>query len=91
MDAALKRNGLTLAIAGIAISAIAPLAGGLVESASIRHAASFAAPVGTLLFLYGCIRIARAKGQPWFYGLLGFLSCIGLAILWFVIPDKNPS
>ena len=90
MDAAaLKKNGLILVIVGIVICSIAPLTGGLVESAAIRKAGSFAPVFGQLIVVYGCMQIAKGKGQSWHYGLLGFLSCIGLAILWFVIPDKN--
>ena len=89
MDAALKKTGTTLIIAGLVITAIAPTTGALVESSAIRSAGSLAAGVGTLLFVYGCVQIAKAKGQPWFYGLLGLFSCIGLAVLWFVVPDKK--
>lgn len=90
MDAALKKTGTTLVIAGLVITAIAPTTGALVESSAIRSAGSLAAGLGTLLFLYGCVQIAKAKGQPWYFGLLGFFSCIGLAILWFAVPDKRP-
>ena len=74
---------------GLAFSAIAPLAGGLIESAAIRRAVAPCAGFGALFFVYGCIQLAKAKGQPWLVGLLGFLSCLGLAVLWFVVPDKR--
>jgi len=89
MDAALKKTGLTLVVIGIAFSAVAPTAGALVESATIRSAASTSAGFGFLIFLAGCVQIAKAKGQPWYYGLLGIMSCIGLAVLWFAVPDKH--
>ena len=89
MDATLKKQGLTMVVAGLVICSLAPLAGGLVESAAIRNAASFAPALGQMVVVFGCIQIAKAKGRPWHYGLLGFLSCIGLAILWFVVEDKN--
>lgn len=89
MDAALRKTGLTCIVVGIAFSALAPTVGGLVESAAVRNMGALAAGFGTLIFLYGCVQIAKAKGQPWFYGLIGLLSCIGLAVLWFVIPDKH--
>ncbi len=85
----MKKSGLTLALIGLAFSPLAPLAGGLIESASIRRSAALATTFGVALLVYGCIRIARAKGQPWLYGLLGFFSFIGLGLLWFVVPDKN--
>jgi hypothetical protein len=47
--------------------------------------------IATGLFLAGCIFIARAKGRPWYYGLFGLLSLVGLAILWFAVADKDPS
>jgi len=89
MDSSLRKNGLTLVVVGLAFSAIAPLAGGLIESAAIRRAASPCAGIGALFFVYGCIQIAKAKGHPWYVGLLGFLSCLGLAVLLFVVPDKR--
>lgn len=89
MDAVLKKQGITLLIAGVVISAIAPTAGGLIESSAIRSAASTAGGLGLLVFIYGCVQIAKAKGQPWYYGLLGFVSCVGLGILWWAVPDKN--
>jgi hypothetical protein len=42
-----------------------------------------------LTTLAGCIQLARAKGQPWFFGLLGLLSVVGAGVLWFVVPDKK--
>ena len=89
MDAALKKTGLTCIVIGIGFSMLAPTAGALVENATIRNMGSLAAAFGMLIFLFGCVQIAKAKGQPWYYGLIGLLSCIGLAVLWFVIPDKN--
>lgn len=90
MDAALKKSGVTLVFVGVALTPIAPIAGALVASDTLRHVASLASSAAAAVFVFGCIRIAQAKGQPWFYGLLGLLSCLGLAILWFAIPDKNP-
>ncbi len=89
MDANAKKQGLTIALVGIGVSFIAPLTGGLVESASVRQMGSYAAPLGILLCIYGCIQIAKAKGHPWFYGLLGAFSCLGLGVLWFAVSDKN--
>jgi hypothetical protein len=89
MDAALKKSGLTLVVIGLCFTPIAPVVGGLVESSAIRQMASLATSLGTLIFIYGCIQIAKAKGQPWYAGLLGVFSVVGLAILWFAVPDKN--
>lgn len=89
MNAELKKSAVPLIIAGLLMMPIAPIVGGTVESGAIRHSASLLTTFGFGIFLFGCIRLARAKGQPWFYGLLGFLNLLGLAILWFAVPDKN--
>jgi len=89
MDSSVKKQVITLLIIGVAFSAMAPLAGGLVESAAIRKMASYGPVIGNVACMYAGILIARAKKQPWQWGLLGFLSCIGIAILWFVLPDKS--
>ena len=89
MDAALKKSGTMLIVVGLVFMPLAPLAGGLVESAAIRHSGSLATSFGAAIFTVGCIQIAKAKGQPWWVGLLGFFNCLGLAILWFAVPDKH--
>jgi hypothetical protein len=91
MDATLKKSGVTLVVIGLLFMPLAPLAGGLIESDSIRRSAALATTFGLAMFVYGCIRIAVAKGQPWYVGLLGLFNIIGLAILWFVVPDKRGS
>lgn len=88
MDAALKKSAMPLVVVGLVCMPWAPIAGGLIESASIRHSAALLTTAGLAFFVLGCIRLARAKGQPWFFGLLGLLNLLGLAILWFVVPDK---
>jgi len=89
MDANLGRSGRTLAIVGMVMTAAAPLAGALVESARIRGSASLMTSFGLIILLVGCFQIARAKGQPWYVGLLGLFSLIGVLVLWFVVPDKS--
>lgn len=89
MDANLKKTALTLIVIGVVTMPLAPLAGGLVESDSIRRMAALATTFGFGAFLFGCSRLALAKGQPWWYGLLGLFNLIGLAVLWFVIPDRS--
>lgn len=88
MDAALKKSGTSLLGVGLLFLPIAPIVGGTVENATVRHSAALATSFGFAMFLFGCIHIAKAKGQPWFYGLLGLFSCLGLAVLWFAVPDK---
>ena len=40
------------------------------------------------LFIWGCMQYAKAKGQSGWFGLLGFLSIIGLLVLFF-LPDRH--
>jgi len=89
MDANLARSGRTLAVVGIVMTAAAPLAGELVESARVRGSASLMTTFGLIVLLVGCFQIARAKAQPWYVGLLGLFSFVGVLILWFVVPDKT--
>ena len=44
---------------------------------------------GNAIACWGCVRLAVAKGYPWYVGLLGIFSCIGLVIVGFVLKDKN--
>lgn len=80
-----KKNGTTAIVLGIALEVAGQVLAGLTDIPSF----SLMIVGGAVCFLYGCVQIAKAKGQPWFYGLLGMLSCIGLAVLWFVIEDKH--
>ena len=50
--------------------------------------AGLCAIAGTILFIWGCCSYAIAKGHSWAWGLLGFLSLLGLIILLF-LPDRN--
>ena len=89
MDSTVKKQVVTLLIVGVAFSAMAPLAGGLVESARIRQMATYGPVIGNVICMYAGLLITRAKRQPWPWALLGAFSCIGIAILWFVLPDKS--
>ena len=64
MDATQRKAGLTLIVIGAVFMPLAPIAGGLIDSAAVRSSASLATSLGGLLFTIGCIRIAQAKGQP---------------------------
>jgi hypothetical protein len=86
-----KRSALVVALAGIALCAVAPVLGGAIDDPYAHLGARLAATSGNILVIAGCIFIARAKGRPWHFGLLGFLSFVGLAILWFAVADKDPS
>ena len=44
---------------------------------------------GLIVIIVGCFFLAEAKRQPKYFGLLGILSLLGVAILWFLVPDKS--
>ena len=53
---------------------------------------SIARPLATYVILtfawfWGCIALARAKDRPWYLGLLGLFSFLGVAVLWYAVPD----
>ena len=84
----LKRSALTVAFRGLGMSAVAfVLNGVLAPGPRVAQSFALAITLGAAMFVAGCIFLARAKGRPWYFGLLGFFSCIGLAILWFAVSD----
>lgn len=44
--------------------------------------------IATILFFWGCVSFSQSKGYSGWLGLLGFLSCLGLLIIW-LLPDRN--
>ncbi len=90
MNAALKKTAVGGIGVGLAISLVGFVLNAFLGMLSPRLAQGFSLLIvfGNVIFVLGCINLARAKGQPWYFGLLGLLSCLGLAVLWFVVPDK---
>lgn len=77
-------------VLGIAISALAFAVNALLEpSPRIAQMCSLGIVFGAVILVAGCIQLAIAKGHRWYVGLLGLLSVVGVAILWFVVPDKS--
>ena len=78
--------------AGFACSTVAfVLNAALSPSAAFAHMLSLGITAGVLIVFGGSIALARAKGRPWYFGLLGLLSVFGVAILWFAVPDAPAS
>jgi peptidoglycan/LPS O-acetylase OafA/YrhL len=44
--------------------------------------------VGLVFFIWGCMNYAEGKGSSKWFGLLGLLSILGLAVLIF-LPDQH--
>lgn len=86
-----KKNALMVISAGLAFAIVAFALNAVVAPSGGRLAQMFSLAIvfGNAIFVYGCILLARAKGRPWYFGLLGLLSCLGLAILWFAVGDAS--
>ena len=86
-----KKRALSIIASGLAVSGIAFVANAVLAPESARFAQMFglAITLGHVIFVVGCIQLARAKNRPWYYGLLGLFSCLGLAVLWFAVPDAK--
>jgi hypothetical protein len=89
MDAAEKKHALSLLGAGIGLQFVGWLVAAFFPIESIRRGAPLLISAGSIGIILSCVHIAKAKGYPWFVGLLGFFSCIGFAIVWFALPDKE--
>lgn len=91
MNVALKKTAVSALWLGFVISLVGFVLNALLGVLSHRLAQMFSLLItmGHAIFVLGCINLARAKGQPWYFGLLGLLSWLGLLILWFVVPDKS--
>ena len=89
-----KKVGLQLALAGVAVQVVGFVANALTLSlASPRLASAFALLIslGAAVAVWGCIRLARGKGHPWYLGFLGVLSFVGVAIVHFGLKDRSAS
>ena len=82
-----KKSALVVIASGFGMQVFGFVANGLLESRALAHSFALFISFGGALLLAGCIFLARAKGRSWAAGLLGLLSVIGVAILWF-LPDR---
>lgn len=91
MDAQLKKTATGALWLGFGISFVGFILNALIGSLSHRLAQPFALLIsfGNLIFLFGCINYARAKGQPWYVGLLGLCNVLGFLVLAFLVPDRR--
>jgi hypothetical protein len=58
------------------------------EAHAVLASRLIVALAGVILFVAGCVRLARCMGRSRFYGLFGLLGLIGLAVL-FLLPKKS--
>jgi len=85
-----KQSALVVIVIGLAFAGLAfALNAVLAPGPRLAQMCSLGIVFGNVVFVLGCIQLARAKGHPWYVGLLGLASLLGLAILWFVVADKR--
>ena len=75
--------GLGLQIAGWLWSAAFPIE-------SIRRGGPLLISAGLIAIAYATVKLAKAKGYDWYYGLLGlFCGMLGFGVVWFALKDKS--
>lgn len=82
-----KKRAVTVALTGFVLQVIGHVVAGTVPIDAVRSSGGLLVALGFAIFLAGCVLVARAKGRPWTFGLLGLLSWVGLLILWFAVSD----
>jgi hypothetical protein len=65
---------------GILLALLLHVAGAFISSSAISGLLNL---LGIILFIYGCCMYSKGKGHHGAWGLLGFLSILGLIILIF--------
>jgi hypothetical protein len=88
-----KKSAWTIIITGIVMASVFFLLNGLFASMHPRLPGMLSTGItfGNAIACWGCIRLAVAKGYPWYVGLLGLISCVGLVVVGFVLKDKDPA
>lgn len=55
----------------------------------IRRGFPLMISLGLIVIIVGCAKLAEAKGHSKLLGLLGLFSLLGIAVVWFVLPDRS--
>lgn len=86
-----KKSAFGIIVVGLAFALVAFVLNGLFGGTSPRMAQMFSLGIvlGNGIGCLGCVRLAIAKGYPWYVGLVGVFSCLGLAVL-AILKDKEP-
>lgn len=89
MDPALKKNAISQLLLGLGLQLAGWLVAAFFPFEAIRRGGPLLISAGTLVIIFSCISIAKAKGYAWFVGLLGLLGCVGFGIVWFLLPSRE--
>lgn len=76
---------------GVGIGVIGQIIGRTLADSTSSGQASLGliiAVLGSLAFIWGCMQYAKGKGHSGWFGLFGFLSLLGLLVLFF-LPDRH--
>lgn len=78
-------------ILGLAMATVFFVANGLFASLHPRlpGALSFGITAGNAVACWGCIRLAMAKGYPWYVGLVGIVSVLGVVVVGLILKDRR--
>jgi uncharacterized membrane protein HdeD (DUF308 family) len=87
MNEAKKAAVMVIAL-GLAMQVVGFVLNAVLASPTLAHSFALLISFGGAIVVFGCFRLARAKRRSWLFGLLGLLSVLGAAIVWFV-PDKR--
>ncbi len=89
MDAGLRKDSLNHLYVGLALQIAGWLVAALFPIEAIRRGGPLLMSAGGVAIVFGAIRLAKAKGYAWYYGLVGFCGVLGYGIVWFVLKDKS--
>jgi hypothetical protein len=87
------KNSLVIIGSGLGVSVVAFVLNAVIGTISprIAQACALGISMGHTIVVLGCIQLAVSKGKPWYFGLLGLCSCLGIGILWFLVKDESPA
>jgi fucose permease len=89
MDPTLKNKAVQTIGLGFGVQFLGWLGAAFFPIEAIRRGFPLMISFGLIIIIVGCMFLAEAKRQPKYFGLLGILSLLGVAILWFVVPTKT--
>lgn len=86
-----QKRAWSMMIAGVVVAVVFFVLNGLFAGLHPRLPGmlSFGITGGNAIACVGCVRLAIAKGYPWYVGLLGVFSLLGLVVVGFVLKDKG--
>jgi hypothetical protein len=91
MDLQLRKESLNLLYVGLGLQLVGWVVAATFPIESIRRGAPLMMSAGGVAIVFGAIRAAKAKGYPWFYGLIGVCGVLGFGLVWYVLKDKHES